>query len=55
MKELESFKKEMKTILTVEQFEKWKTLRKHSPERQSAIDKNPNMNPNKKEEPSDLD
>lgn len=49
-----TYKGELKSILTPEQFKKWEEIRKPSPERQKAIDNNPNMDERKKE-PSDLD
>ena len=49
-----SYVSELKGILNPEQFVKWEESRKISPERKKAIESNPNMNENKKEN-SDLD
>lgn len=50
----EEYKKEIKGILTAQQYEKWQQNRKNSKQRQQMINADPNM-PDNKREPGDLD
>lgn len=50
----EEYKKEIKGILTAQQYEKWQQNRKNAKQRQQMINADPNM-PDNKREPGDLD